>query len=117
MSTPPNFLDLPWRWQMFGGRMSLVVDNPEGRILLCGAGGASIKTLSNDGSFFRNIEAADDIAKIIASAPEVRRHAQALLNGIKLGVISFRMTGEGERPSLPPPLIKLGEALEKSGAV
>lgn len=111
MSTAPNFLDLPWRWQISAGSLKLVSDD-SGFILLRPAPGTALLTRADDGGF-RNLEADDDLAKIIAAAPDVRRHSRALLNGINLGFLDISDEAE---PSFRAVVDTLREALARSGA-
>jgi hypothetical protein len=115
MSTPPNFLDFPWRWHLSSGRWRLLVD-PDGSasnpLILSGEHGGGILTRDPALGMLRLIEPSDDIAKIVAAAPLVRRHARALLNGIELGFLDISDEAE---PSFRKVVSDLREALEKSG--
>lgn len=117
-ATPPNFLDLPWRWQIFGGRWRLHSVPPDGSgyasLILQGEHGSGILTRDPESQAQRILVPSDDIAKIVASAPEVRRHAKALLNGIEFGFID--VSDEAD-PSFRKIVSDLREALEKSGVV
>lgn len=115
MSTPPNFLDLPWRWRMSAGSLKLAIDNRDGFIILRAPPGGALLTRANDGGY-RNLDANDDIAKIIAAAPDVRRHAQALMTGLHLGCIRIDPDDGSDRSTLNNILKNLREALARSGA-
>jgi hypothetical protein len=110
--TPPSFLDFPWRWQMTAGTLKLVIDNREGFVLLRASPGSAFLTRNDDGGF-RLLEATDDLAKVIAAAPDVRRHAQALINGISIGLVRIDTDAD---ETLANVLGRLREALAKSGA-
>lgn len=116
MSPPPNFLDFPWRWQIFGGRWRLHVEWPDGSgyasLILQGEEGSGILTRDPESQAQRPLVPSDDIAKIIAAAPLVRKHARALINGINLGFLDISDEAE---PSFRAVVASLREALEKSG--
>lgn len=113
MSTAPDFLDLPWCWQISGGRQMLVTDGGGAMVVLSGAYTSPIWTRDLQTGTMRSISANDDIAKIIAAAPDVRRHARALLNGINLGFLDISDEAE---PSFRAVVNALREALARSGA-
>lgn len=116
MTIPPNFLDFPWRWQMFGGRWRLHIEWPDGSgyasLILQGENGGGILTRDPESQAQRLIVPSDDMFKIIAAAPLVRRHARALINGINLGFLDI---SEEAGPSFRKVVSDLREALEKSG--
>lgn len=62
----------------------------------------------------RRISPTDPIAKIIAAAPDVRRHAQSLIHGIDIGL--FRIEADGDEAIANNVLTELRIALAKSGA-
>lgn len=114
MSTPPNFLDLPWRWQQRAGAWRLETDCATPRLLLSANYNGHLTT-SEEGRALRLIDPSDDIAKIIASASEVRRHSRSLIHGINIGL--FRIEADGDEMIADEVLRKLREALARSGAV
>ncbi|MDB5606680.1 MAG: hypothetical protein JWP25_3580 [Bradyrhizobium sp.] len=113
MTTPPNFLEYPWRWQMFGGRAVLLAG--EARPILTGEHHAPLLTRDLQSEEMRPIDANDDIAKIIAAAPMVRKHSRALIHGLDLGVIRFEIDDASDGSPLDTVISDLREALEKSG--
>jgi hypothetical protein len=114
MTSPPSFLEYPWRWQMFGGRQMLVTDGGGMMVVLTAAHKSFLQTRDLKTGILRDIDEGDDIAKIIASAPEVRRHAQTLIHGIDIGLVRIETDAD---ETLANVLSGLREALEKSGAV
>lgn len=100
-----------WRWETLSGRMILVTNN--GRLVLAGAHHAPLVTRDAHTDEIRNLYSSDDTARIIASAPDVRRHAQALIHGIDIGEVVF---DSSPNPGLDEVLRQLRVALTNSGA-
>ena len=116
--TASNLLDNAWDWQMFGGRWRLHIARPNGNgyasLILQGENGGGILTRDPESSAQRLIVPTDDLAKIIAAAPCVRRHSRALINGINLGFLDISDEAE---PSFRAVVAQLREALARSGAI
>jgi hypothetical protein len=112
MTTKP-FRDLSWRWRMFAGRWILGVDNDDDRSIVL-RGGQAMTLITSDGEagVLRDLDPSDDIAKIIAAAPDVRRHAQSLINGIDIGLVRIESDADD---TLALILGNLRIALAKSG--
>lgn len=113
MTAKPFRDDLGWSWQAFGGRWLLVTDGGGQQVILSAAHKSHLVTRDLETGFLRNISPSDDLAKIIAAAPDVRRHALALLNGINLGFLDISDEAE---PSFREVVNALREALARSGA-
>lgn len=109
--------DLGWRWQASAGRWLLVTDGGGQQVILSAAHHAHLWTRDEESGTLRNIEPSDNVAKIIAAAPDVRRHAQSLIHGINIGLVRIVPTEHGDRESLGNVLTELRIALGKSGAV
>lgn len=79
--------NLKWRWQMYGGRWMLVTDSDGAKIVLQARDGHL--NVRDERGTLQPIEPSDDIAKLLVSSPDVRRHAQSLVNGIDIGLVRF----------------------------
>lgn len=100
-----------WRWETLSGRM--VLNTNRDRLVLGGAHHAPLVTRDDRTDEIRNLCQSDGIAKIIATAPDVRRHAQDLIHGIDIGEVVFE---HSPNPSLDEILRQLRIALTNSGA-
>jgi hypothetical protein len=114
-NSPPSFLEYPWRWQMSSGRQRLITDGGGSMVVLAGAYTSPIWTRDPQTGTMRSIDASDEVAKIIASAPEIRRHSRSLIHGINIGL--FRIEADGDEKIADEVLTSLREALARSGAV
>jgi hypothetical protein len=108
-----DFHEFPWRWQMSGGRHMLVTDGGGAMVVLAGAHTAHLLTRDLKTGILRAIDENDEVAKIIAAAPDVRRHAQALINGIDIGLVRIDTDAD---EALANVLGRLREALARSEA-
>jgi hypothetical protein len=113
MTAKPFRDDLPWRWQAFGGRWLLVTDGGGQQVILSAAFKSHLQTRDLETGMLRNISPSDHVSKIIAAAPDVRRHAQALIHGIGIGLVRIETDAD---ETLANVLSGLREALAKSGA-
>jgi hypothetical protein len=125
MTVRPFPHDLSWRWQMFGGRQTLVTDGGGAMVVLAGAHTAHLVTRDLKTGILRAIQENDEVAKIIVGAPDVRRHAQSLIHGVDLGLVRIDimddktvnpLTGLRDDEALANVLKGLREALARSGA-
>lgn len=105
--------DLSWTWLTVGGRSLLVTDGGGQQVILCGAHHAHIQTRDLEHGRIRDIQPSDRVARMIASAPDVRRHAQALIHGIDIGAAVFEHEPD---PALDEVLRQLRISLTNSGA-
>jgi hypothetical protein len=103
--------DLSWRWHTLAGRSVLLAN--EGGVVLSGAHQAHLMTRDCETGSLRALAPSDPVAKIIASAPDIRRHAQALIHGIDIGEVVFE---HESNPALDEILRQLRVALTNSGA-
>lgn len=117
MPIKPWRSDLGWCWQIFSGRQMLVTDGGGAQVVLAAAHHSMLQTRDLETGTLRNLDAGDQIARIIAAAPDARRHAQTLIHGIDLGMIRIESTDGGECASLGAIINDLRAALAKSGAV
>lgn len=125
MSAAPVRDDLSWRWQTVAGRLVLVTDDSRREIILSGqldnwGHRWPIVTQDQTGAL-RQISEDDPVAKIIAAAPDIRRHALALVHGLELDVIRIEITKIKGMPasdhgSIEAVLNGLRNALVASGA-
>jgi len=116
MSVKPFRDDLSWKWKPMAGRFLLVTDGGGEQVILSASYHAKITTRDLESGVLRDISPSDLVAKIIANAPDVRRHAQDLINGVNLGLIRIEPAGVGDRPAMERVLESLIVALNKSGA-
>lgn len=116
MTAKPFRDDLSWIWQPFAGRWLLVTDGGGQQVILSAANKSHLQTRDLETGMLRNISPSDHVSKIIAGAPDVRRHAQALISGLDLGVIRIDPDDGSDRSTLNNVLANLREALAKSGA-
>lgn len=100
-----------WHWHILAGRYVLLTE--DGKVVLSGAFQSHICTRDIESGRIRNIEPSDAVAKIIASAPDVRKYAQALIHGIDIGEVVF---DHAPNPALEEVLRGLRMALTNSGA-
>lgn len=108
--------DLGWRWEPFAGRWLLITDGGGNQVILSPDRHTHIQTRDLETGMLRNLAPSDHVAKIIAAAPDVRRHAEALLSGLDLGVIRIDPDDGSDRSTLNTILAALREALGRSGA-
>ena len=80
---------LAWRWQMIAGRCTLVTDGGGMMVILAGENGSKVVTRDPETGVLRPIVEADEVARILESAPMVRKHAKILLDGIDLGLVTI----------------------------
>ena len=109
--TVKSIQGLSWRWQMFAGRLILATDGGGAMVILAGAQHAPILTRDPVTGVLRAIAETDEVARIIESAPDIRRHAQALVDGIDLGLVRIDTDAD---ESLSNVLARLRLALAKA---
>ena len=80
---------LAWRWQMIACRWTLVTDGGGMMVILAGENGSKVVTRDPETGVLRPIVEADEVARILESAPMVRKHAKILLDGIDLGLVTI----------------------------
>lgn len=87
MTARPFRSDLGWTWQAYAGRWLLVTDGGGQQVILSATNHSHITTRDLESGALRNLGPSDHIAKVIAAAPDVRRAAQSLINGIDVGLV------------------------------
>jgi len=107
-----EFRDLGWRWQMFGGQQMLVTDGGGAMVVIAPARGSSVMTRDPETGGLRLLVATDEVAKLIAAAPELRRYAQSLVNGIDIGLVTVSSDADDTLLAI---LSGLRTALAKAG--
>jgi hypothetical protein len=105
--------DLPWRWQAFAGRWLLVTDGGGEQVILSPERHSKIQTRDLETGTLRALAPSDVVSKIIATAPDIRRHAQALIHGIDIGEVHF----DGPNRELEEIIRQIRVALTNSGAM
>lgn len=83
-----NVAEYNWRWDIRAGRQMLVTDGGGTLVVLSGQDFSPILTRGSDG-FLRPIEANDHVARIVANANSIRRHAQSFIHGIDIGMVTI----------------------------
>lgn len=109
-----NPAELTWRWQARAGRWVLVTTGHVEHVILAGKDFARIQTTDPDTMEYRGIVPSDQVAKIIAVAPDLRRHVQTFINGIDLKLL--RIEADGDRELVNDTLTALRLAVRRSGA-
>jgi hypothetical protein len=121
MTAKPFHDDLGWEWKAYAGRWLLVTNGGGQQVILSAAHHSSLRTRDLETGVLRDISPSDHVSKIIAAAPDVRRHAQALMDGAHLGLIRIenigdpRKVGGNPEAELATVLTGLRIALAKSG--
>lgn len=111
--TPKPFRDdLGWRWQAFAGRWLLVTDGGGEQVILSPERHSHIQTRDLETGALRALAPSDTVARIIAAAPDVRRHAQSLIHGIDIGLVRIDTDADETLASV---LTGLRDALARSG--
>lgn len=113
MTVKPFRDDLSWKWKIMAGRCLLVTDGGGEQVILSAAHHSALQTRDLESGMLRGISPSDQIAKTIAAAPDVRRHAQSLVHGIDIGL--FRIEADGDEQIADAVLTELRLALKKSG--
>lgn len=113
MTAKPFRDDLGWRWQAFAGRWLLVTDGGGAQVILSAMHHSHLQTRDMGTGMLRTISPSDPVSKIIEAAPDVRRHAQSLINGIDTGLVRIDTDAD---EILANVLTGIRLALKKSGA-
>jgi hypothetical protein len=93
MSTIKPFRDdCGWKWKAYAGRWLLVTDGGGEQVILSAKHHSSLVTRDLESGVLRDISPSDHVAKIIAGAADVRRHARDLISGLDLGLIKIVST-------------------------
>jgi|ERR1700694_1959704 len=106
--------DLPWIWKAYAGRWLLVTDGGGQQVILSATHHSHLQTRDLETGMLRPISPSDPVSKIIAAAPDVRRHAQSLINGIDIGLVRIDTDAD---ETLANVLSQLRAALAKSGRI
>jgi hypothetical protein len=106
--------NLSWCWKAVAGRWLLVTEGGGEQVILSPERHSHIQTRDVESGILRRLAPSDDVARIIAAAPDVRRHAQSLINGIDIGLV--RIGTDLADAELDKVLAGLRGALVKSGA-
>lgn len=114
MIAKPFRSDLGWRWEPFAGRWLLITDGGGQQVILSPDKLAHIRTRDLETGVLRNISPSDYVAKLIAVAPDLRRHAQSLINGIDIGLVRIETDADETLASI---LTGLRIALKNCGPV
>lgn len=113
MTVRPFRDDLGWRWQIFAGRWVLVTDGGGAQVVLSAKNHSYLQTRDTETGMLRDIAPTDRVAKMLEAAPDVHRHARALIHGIDIGL--FRIEADGDEKIADGVLTELRAALAKSG--
>lgn len=101
---------------MFAGRYMLVTDGGGCQVVITSAHHTGLQTRDPETGILRGIEPTDQVAKIMANAPELLRAASDLMHGVRLGLVKIESTERGKDFSLTQVLQRLIEAMEASGS-
>lgn len=84
--------DLGWKWKAYAGRWLLVTDGGGEQVILSAKHHSSLVIRDLESGVLRDISPSDQVAKMIAGAADVRRHALAIIQGVDLGMVAITST-------------------------
>lgn len=113
LTIKPEITSLAWCWRSFGGQPMLVTDGCGAMVVLAPSKAGAILTRDLQTGTLRKLAPSDEVAKIIGAAPDLRRCATSLINGIDIGLVTISSDADDTLLTI---LSGMRRALAKSGA-